>query len=354
MRLKKLITTAVITAAALMMTTALQPNDAYAASGWQKNNTGWWWENADGSYPVNTWEQINGTWYYFDGSGYMTTGWQKVGDIWYYMDGSGAMQTGWVKVGNTWYYMYSSGAMAANTVIDGYTVNADGAWVTGGSSSSASGWIQDGTGWWYRHSDGSYTKNGWEQIGNSWYYFDKSGYMYTGWLQKGTIWYYLKDDGAMASGKTLVGDTVYIFGSTGQYLGDKYEPYKPADYYLDWDYIAKMVNSKLQEAYPNANIYSGGSHYHVTDEGGYWDEKDITGASWTTGSVFDGSPSLVESQTVSNEAFIDYAFSIIDERLKKYAEGVEPGTGIFEIGMYVDYIETYEDGVRDICYSLYH
>lgn len=215
MRLKKLITTAVITAAALMMTTALQVNDAYAASGWQKNNTGWWWENADGSYPANAWKQINGTWYYFNASGYMTTGWQKVGGTWYYMDSSGAMQTGWVKVGNTWYYMYSSGAMAANTVIDGYTVNADGAWVTGGSSSSASGWIQDGTGWWYRHSDGSYTTNAWEKIDGTWYYFNASGYMYTGWLKSGKYWYYLNNNGSMAK-NTYIGD--YYVDMGGRWL----------------------------------------------------------------------------------------------------------------------------------------
>lgn len=212
MRLKHIVTTIAITAAAVITAVTLQPNDTYAASGWQKNSTGWWWENADGSYPANAWKQINGTWYYFDGSGYMTTGWQKVGDTWYYMDASGAMQTGWVKVGDTWYYMYSSGAMASSTVIDGYTLNADGAWITGDTSTaSGTGWLKDGTGWWYRHEDGSYTANGWEKIDGTWYYFNASGYMHTGWLQSGKYWYYLNNDGSMAK-NTYIGSNYVDMG----------------------------------------------------------------------------------------------------------------------------------------------
>ena len=33
------------------------------------------------------------------------------------------------KSNGTWYYLYSDGAMASNTVIDGYSLDASGAWI---------------------------------------------------------------------------------------------------------------------------------------------------------------------------------------------------------------------------------
>lgn len=70
------------------------------AGSWQSNTTGWWWRNDNGSYPVNTWEWLDGNrdgiaeCYYFDGNGYMLT---------------------------------------ITTTPDGYFVNADGAWVQDGA-----------------------------------------------------------------------------------------------------------------------------------------------------------------------------------------------------------------------------
>ncbi|MGN0144825.1 MAG: N-acetylmuramoyl-L-alanine amidase family protein, partial [Clostridium sp.] len=62
--------------------------------------------------------------------GAMQTGWVKVESEWYYLNASGAMQTGWFKdINGKWYYLYSSGAMAYNTVIDGYKLDASGAWI---------------------------------------------------------------------------------------------------------------------------------------------------------------------------------------------------------------------------------
>lgn len=42
-----------------------------ATGKWVENTTGWWYDNGDGTYPVNTWKEINGKQYYFDGNGYM-------------------------------------------------------------------------------------------------------------------------------------------------------------------------------------------------------------------------------------------------------------------------------------------
>ncbi|MGI6094896.1 MAG: N-acetylmuramoyl-L-alanine amidase [Lachnospiraceae bacterium] len=97
-------------------------------TGWQLVNGKWYYMNGSGAMQTG-WQLVNGKWYYMNGSGAMQTGWQLVNGKWYYMNGSGAMQTGWQLVNGKWYYMYSDGAMAANTTINGYRVNADGAWI---------------------------------------------------------------------------------------------------------------------------------------------------------------------------------------------------------------------------------
>ena len=53
-------------------------------TGWQKDNKGWWYRNADGTYPTNNWQQVNGKWYYFDSVGYMVTGWIEWNGKYYY------------------------------------------------------------------------------------------------------------------------------------------------------------------------------------------------------------------------------------------------------------------------------
>lgn len=44
---------------------------AQQTEGWVQDATGWWYRNADGSYPMNTWKEINGKQYYFGSDGYM-------------------------------------------------------------------------------------------------------------------------------------------------------------------------------------------------------------------------------------------------------------------------------------------
>jgi len=121
-----------------------------AKTGWDQLADGTWnFYDATGTKVVNNWANVGGVWYYLKADGVMATGWQQVGSTWYYLASSGAMATGWVndngtwyflqasgamKTGwlndnGTWYYLYASGNMAANTVIDGYTLNGSGAWV---------------------------------------------------------------------------------------------------------------------------------------------------------------------------------------------------------------------------------
>jgi glucan-binding YG repeat protein len=66
--------------------------------------------------------------------GAMKTGWQNIGGTWYYLNpisngAMGAMKTGWIDDNGTWYYCNSSGAMLADTVVNGYVLGKNGAWI---------------------------------------------------------------------------------------------------------------------------------------------------------------------------------------------------------------------------------
>ena len=103
--------------------------DGTLATGWLKDNNSWYYLNLQGVRQKG-WVKDAGTWYYLDESGVMQTGWTKDGSNWYYLNVSGKMHTGWLKDTNgKWYYLSKSGAMAYNTIIDGYTLDASGAWI---------------------------------------------------------------------------------------------------------------------------------------------------------------------------------------------------------------------------------
>ena len=232
----------------------------YHNANWRKDSTGYWYVRADGSYPVNQWEHIDGKWYYFEGRGYMVTGWLHLGSTWYYLNDDGSMHTGWLKlgsatyymspsgamltgwghIGNSWYYfagsgamygagwhlinnkyyyMNNSGVMSADTWIGDYYVDGSGAWIPG-KVKYTTGWIQSGSRWWYRHQDGSYTRNDWEYINGQWYFFDQSGWMVTGWLKRPSGWYYLTGSGAMATGWINLGGTWYYLNGSGTMLAN--------------------------------------------------------------------------------------------------------------------------------------
>lgn len=101
----------------------------YVTNNWQKIVGKWYYFNGDG-YAVTGWQNLGGKWYYLDADGVMLTGWQKINDKWYYLDETGYMWTGWCQAEpNQWYYLNSDGSMAANTIIDGRTLNGSGQWV---------------------------------------------------------------------------------------------------------------------------------------------------------------------------------------------------------------------------------
>ncbi len=85
------------------------PGGAPQQAGWQRDNKGWWYRRANGSYPANCWEYINGKWYFFGSTGYMVTGWIQWNGLWYFCGADGAMYT------NTYtpdgYYVDGNGVM---------------------------------------------------------------------------------------------------------------------------------------------------------------------------------------------------------------------------------------------------
>ena len=104
-----------------------------AATGWifDEDYDAWYYMDEEGVMAENEWIKIDGTWYWLKSGGAMAESqWARIGGKWYYFKASGAMVSGgWMEIGGVWYYFYESGAMAANTTINGYKVNASGAWV---------------------------------------------------------------------------------------------------------------------------------------------------------------------------------------------------------------------------------
>jgi glucan-binding YG repeat protein len=76
------------------------------------------------------WYFSNNSWYFRKKIGIYALGWNRIDNNWYCLGSTGTMQTGWIHYSEKWYYCYpQSGAMAVNTIIDGYIVDSNGAWV---------------------------------------------------------------------------------------------------------------------------------------------------------------------------------------------------------------------------------
>lgn len=100
-----------------------------AKAGWLKNaDSTWSYVKADGTKSTG-WVKDSEKWYYIKSDGIMATGWVKDNGKWYYLNTSGDMKTGWINDNGNWYYCDESGAMLANTVIEGYSLGNDGAWI---------------------------------------------------------------------------------------------------------------------------------------------------------------------------------------------------------------------------------
>lgn len=77
------------------------------------------------------WEKNNNSWYFIKNTGTNATGWNLIDSKWYFLGNDGIMKTGWTYSNNKWYYCYpGSGYMAVSTIVDGYTVDSSGAWIS--------------------------------------------------------------------------------------------------------------------------------------------------------------------------------------------------------------------------------
>ena len=105
-------------------------------TGWLKSNGSWYYLNPisngyKGAMKTGWHKDTDGKWYFLNANGAMHTGWYKdTNGKWYFLNANGSMKTGWHKDTNgKWYFLNKSGDMAVNTVIDGYKVDASGAWI---------------------------------------------------------------------------------------------------------------------------------------------------------------------------------------------------------------------------------
>ena len=136
--------------------------------GWEQDRNGWWYRNADGTYPVNSWQLINDKWYLFDMGGYMLTGWQTKNGREYYLTTNGDMVTGWFQYNRVWYYLDPQVGKVSG------------------------GWLQQGDDWYYMNPDGSMAV-GWIRYKDNWYYLDPD----SGRMVKDRVveTYYINPDG---------------------------------------------------------------------------------------------------------------------------------------------------------------
>ncbi|SEP78666.1 Putative cell wall binding repeat-containing protein [Lachnospiraceae bacterium NE2001] len=186
----------IVLTAAIVFSLCIIPDINSSAGTWQENSTGWWYEESDGSYPSESWKQIDGNWYYFNSVGYMVTGWREISGTYYYFD--------------------SNGIMAADKWIGDYYVDASGAWT---ETAGSTGWVMKGGRWYYYNEDGS-VKTGWIQSGRDWYYLDADGGVHTGWLSDGGDWYYMASDGKMSVDWIWDGSAWYLMSAEGKWIND--------------------------------------------------------------------------------------------------------------------------------------
>lgn len=108
---------------------------------WYKEGNYWYFRMGNGSNVCNEWLLWKNQYYRFDESGKMLTGFYKKDDYaTYYLGNSGAMKTGWVLINNAWYFMNPEpgeyyGLMYRKAVVDignkSYFFDSDGRMRTG-------------------------------------------------------------------------------------------------------------------------------------------------------------------------------------------------------------------------------
>lgn len=236
----------ILFSAAMLVLVVLISRPTYAGA-WKVANTNGryqvWYQEDDGTYPINTWKNIDSKWYHFDNNGYVSTGWLQDNGDWYYCYSSGKMAAnGWI---NGKYYVGEDGKMYRNaTTPDGKQVGEDGTLVN--DSPIGGKWYlgidADLTGI-YETGEVSKPDNMNREYDNSWWYLyyagnnaNSTGYVYAqGWIwidedkngiKDGILNRYYFDGGWLATntiidGKKVNGDGMWIVDNEVQTISQR-------------------------------------------------------------------------------------------------------------------------------------
>lgn len=256
-------------------------NNGIIQKGWQKINGIWYYFNDGGvmatgpkyMFDENTYDTKL---YYFDNSGALQykKGWVnhigKYNNDWYYINSNNELSTSWQNINGTWYYFYENGKMAkgstAVTYSNGdkryYCFDNSGAWVTNPGWHS---WQDEfnNTCWAYINNDGSLAE-GWKEINNKWYYFHKENKV----MAKGAVkeWDY----------KTNKPYIQHFFNEDGSWdASEGWKSFKNLEYSpdLQWAYVES--NGRLASGWKMI----GGQWYYFDEGNGFMvtEKRDING-----------------------------------------------------------------------------
>ncbi len=177
------------------------------AAGWVPEGSVWKYQNEDGTY-------ASGGWYWIDGNS----------------DGNAEC-----------YYFDAAGNLSVSTVIEGYTVDANGAWVqdnivqikqtgTNPVTSSSTGWYPVADGRWRYRTNGTDIVGQWRTISNKRYYFDDEGYMATGFYHIDGDEYYFQADGSLQKKTFLLDGVYYVIPESDGVITDEVDEFDWSDY----------------------------------------------------------------------------------------------------------------------------
>ena len=215
---------------------------AYAGQ-WERKEEGipsWRYQEDDGSYARNTWKEIDGNWYYFDGNCCMVTGSYLIDGRTERFDGQGVWKG------------YPAEESAQSISLAGEAEE--------GPGPGVSNWKQDDTGWYYQNFDGSYLKDGWQEIEGVWYYFDSQGYMLEdAWVDTDGKRYRVGPDGGMLKGQTIAVDGIqYVLGEDGS-VTETIQPKTAEELQAEAaaaQIVASITNSSMTKPQKAAAIYN--------------------------------------------------------------------------------------------------
>jgi len=97
--------------------------------GWSQDADGNWMYATETGYVESGWYKVKDNWCWFEDGKAVQSSWRKIDGTWYYLNAYCFAARGWAKVDGKWYFFNDGCAMLANTTVDGYVLDASGAWV---------------------------------------------------------------------------------------------------------------------------------------------------------------------------------------------------------------------------------